>query len=199
MTTPGRFAALKLLGHETNASVMLFEETIPAGTKSLFHQHRDSDEVAWILAGEITFRIGDEVTVGGLGTCAFFPRNVPHAWKNARSSASVTAGKSSAQTRFERWRRIEPLEETATAPQATRGAVTLRDSSRARPDRRGSLQWEHNGCRWWPQRDTIPFVHWTLAGLYGPPSPTRPPAGPKGPAQARGWPGPLLTSTESGR
>jgi len=124
MTTPGRFAALKLLGHETNASVMLFEETIPAGTKSLFHQHRDSDEVAWILAGEITFRIGDEVTVGGPGTCAFFPRNVPHAWKNARSSASVTAGKSSAQTRFEGWRRIEPLEETATAPQATRGEVT---------------------------------------------------------------------------
>ena len=34
------------------------------------------------LAGEITFKIGDEVTVGGPGTCAFFPRNVPHAWKN---------------------------------------------------------------------------------------------------------------------
>jgi len=28
MTTPGRFAALKLLGHETNESVMLFEDTI---------------------------------------------------------------------------------------------------------------------------------------------------------------------------
>jgi quercetin dioxygenase-like cupin family protein len=67
---------------------MLFEETIPAGTKSLFHQHRDSDEVAWILAGEITFRIGDEVTVGGPGTCAFFPRNVPHEWKNTGSETS---------------------------------------------------------------------------------------------------------------
>ena len=47
-----------------------------------------SDEVAWILAGEITFRIGDEVTVGGPGTCAFFPRNVPHAWKNTGSETS---------------------------------------------------------------------------------------------------------------
>jgi quercetin dioxygenase-like cupin family protein len=82
MTAPGRFAALKLLGHETNESIMLFEETVPAGTKSLFHLHRDSDEVAWVLAGEITFKIGDEVTVGGPGTCAFFPRNVPHAWKS---------------------------------------------------------------------------------------------------------------------
>jgi len=64
---------------------MLFEETVPAGTRSLFHLHRDSDEVAWVLAGEITFKIGDEVTVGGPGTCAFFPRNVPHAWKSTGS------------------------------------------------------------------------------------------------------------------
>jgi uncharacterized cupin superfamily protein len=61
---------------------MLFEETVPVGTKSLFHLHRDSDEVAWVLAGEITFKIGDDVTVGGPGTCAFFPRDVAHAWKN---------------------------------------------------------------------------------------------------------------------
>ena len=85
MGAPGRFAALKLFGHETNESVMLFEETVPVGTKSLFHLHRDSDEVAWGLAGEITFKIGDDVTVGGPGTCAFFPRNVPHAWKSTGS------------------------------------------------------------------------------------------------------------------
>lgn len=80
--TPGRSFALKLLGRETNESIMLFEETLPAGTASLHHLHRDSDEVAWVLAGEITFQIGDEVTVGGPGACAFMPRNVPHAWKN---------------------------------------------------------------------------------------------------------------------
>jgi len=82
MDGPGRFAALKLLGHETNASVMMFEETVPPGTKSTLHLHHDSDEVAWVLAGEITFMIGGEVGVGGPGTCAFFPRNVPHAWKS---------------------------------------------------------------------------------------------------------------------
>jgi hypothetical protein len=70
--TPGRSFALKLLGRETGESVMLFEETLPAGTASLFHLHRDSDEVAWVLAGWFTFKIGDEVTVGGPGTCAFF-------------------------------------------------------------------------------------------------------------------------------
>jgi len=82
MAAPGRFAALKLLGHETNGSIMMFEETLPPGTKSLFHLHHDSDEVAWVLAGEITVLIGDQVSVAGPGTCAFFPRGVRHAWKN---------------------------------------------------------------------------------------------------------------------
>jgi quercetin dioxygenase-like cupin family protein len=83
--TPGRSFALKLLGRETNESIMMFEETVPAGTQSLYHLHRDSDEVAWVLAGEITFKIGEKVSAGGPGTCAFMPRDVPHAWKNTGS------------------------------------------------------------------------------------------------------------------
>ena len=79
---PDRFSHLKLLTDQTNGSIMMFEQAVPAGTKSWFHLHHNSDEVAWVLAGEITFKIGDEVTVGGPGTCAFFPRNVPHAWKS---------------------------------------------------------------------------------------------------------------------
>ena len=38
--------------------------------------------MAYVLSGEITFKIGDEVTVGGPGACAFMPRGVPHAWKS---------------------------------------------------------------------------------------------------------------------
>ncbi len=86
--TPGRFFDLKLLGGETGESIMMFEETLPPGTTSLHHLHRDSDEVAWVLAGEITFMIGDEVTIGSPGTCAFMPRDVPHAWKNTGSEAA---------------------------------------------------------------------------------------------------------------
>ena len=83
--TPGRSFAMKLLGRETGDSIMMFEETLPPGTASLHHLHRDSDEVAWVLAGEFTFKIGDEVTIGGPGTCAFMPRDIPHAWKNTGS------------------------------------------------------------------------------------------------------------------
>ena len=79
---PGRSAALKLLGGQTAESVMLFEETAPPGTATTLHLHYDSDEVAYVLSGEITFLIGDKVTVGGPGSCAFIPRTVPHAWKS---------------------------------------------------------------------------------------------------------------------
>jgi quercetin dioxygenase-like cupin family protein len=86
--SPGRFFDLKLLGRESGESIMMFEETLPPGTTSLYHLHRDSDEVAWVLAGEISFKIGDEVSVGGPGTCAFMPRDVPHAWKNTGSETA---------------------------------------------------------------------------------------------------------------
>src|ERR1700704_8776 len=79
--SPGRSFSLKLRGGETGDSIMMFEET-PAGTKSTFHLHHDSDEVAYVLSGEVTFKIGDAVTVGGAGAYAFMPRGVPHAWKN---------------------------------------------------------------------------------------------------------------------
>lgn len=79
---PGRFFDLKLVGRDTGEGIMMFEETLPAGTASTHHLHHDSDEVAWVISGEFTFKIGDEVTVGGPGTCAFMPRDIPHAWKN---------------------------------------------------------------------------------------------------------------------
>jgi quercetin dioxygenase-like cupin family protein len=81
-TSPDRTFSLMLRGSETGDSIMMFESTATAGTRSTFHLHRDSDEVAYILGGEVTFKIGDLVTVCGPGTCAFMPRGVPHAWKS---------------------------------------------------------------------------------------------------------------------
>jgi mannose-6-phosphate isomerase-like protein (cupin superfamily) len=71
---PGRSAALKLLAGHIGDRIMLLEKTAPAGTETTFHLHRDSDEVAWVPSGEITFKIAEEVTVGATGTCVFLPR-----------------------------------------------------------------------------------------------------------------------------
>jgi quercetin dioxygenase-like cupin family protein len=61
---------------------MMFEEVAPPDTATDLHLHRDSNEIAYVLAGEITFNIGGETWVGGPGACAFMPRGVPHAWKS---------------------------------------------------------------------------------------------------------------------
>jgi mannose-6-phosphate isomerase-like protein (cupin superfamily) len=83
MAAPGRAAALMLQSDETAGRVMVFEETVPAGTAGgPLHRHHNSDEVMYILSGEVSCQIGDRVTVGGPGTCAFMPRGVPHAWRN---------------------------------------------------------------------------------------------------------------------
>jgi mannose-6-phosphate isomerase-like protein (cupin superfamily) len=81
-TPAGRSFALKLGVGETDGSIMMFEETAPTGTKSTLHLHHDSDEVAYVLSGEITFLLGDDVTVAGPGSCTFLPRGVRHAWKS---------------------------------------------------------------------------------------------------------------------
>ena len=87
--TPERSIMLKLQCDETDGSIMMFEATAPVGAKSTLHLHHDSDEVAYVLSGEITFLIGDDVTVGGPGTCAFMPRGVRHAWKSTGTSAGL--------------------------------------------------------------------------------------------------------------
>src|SRR6516162_1704088 len=79
--TSGRSYTLKLLGGATGDSNMMFEETLPAGTRSTFHLHHDSDEVAYVLEGELTCLIGDDITVCRPGDSAFIPRGVQHAWK----------------------------------------------------------------------------------------------------------------------
>lgn len=79
---PGWSNVVKLQCDETGGSTMVFEANVPAGTKSTLHLHHDSDEVAYVLSGEVTFLIGDDVMVGGPGTCALMPRGIRHAWKS---------------------------------------------------------------------------------------------------------------------
>ena len=112
----GQVVTMKLFGRETGESVTLFEQTVPAGSKnSWLHLHRDSDEVAWVLEGEFTFKIGETVTTGGPGTCAFLPRNVPHAWKN---SGPTTGRALFLYTPAAAGRHIEEMRERPRGPQS---------------------------------------------------------------------------------
>jgi quercetin dioxygenase-like cupin family protein len=82
-----RHYTVKLPSSATDGSAMLFEEVVPPGTKSTFHLHHDSDEVAYVLAGEITFWVAGKTTVGRAGDVCFMRRGLAHAWKSTGAEA----------------------------------------------------------------------------------------------------------------
>jgi len=77
----------KLLSDQTGNRVVVFEEVMPAGCGTPLHLHHPSDEIMYVLSGEFTFQIGEEVSSGGAGTCVFMPRGIAHAWKNSGAEA----------------------------------------------------------------------------------------------------------------
>jgi quercetin dioxygenase-like cupin family protein len=83
----GRLATFKMGSGETGGSVAIFEEVTPHGTVTPYHLHHDSDEIIYVLSGQMTFKIGEDVTVGGPGTYAFMPRGLAHAWRNSGRDA----------------------------------------------------------------------------------------------------------------
>jgi len=64
-TTGGAFGLVE--GHE-----------MPPGFESPYHMHTKEDEAFYVLEGEIAFIVGGQWMVGGPGTYAFGPRNIPH-------------------------------------------------------------------------------------------------------------------------
>jgi quercetin dioxygenase-like cupin family protein len=87
MVEAGRSASFNLLSEHTGNRVVVFEEVMPAGCGTSLHLHHTSEEVMYVLSGEFTFKIGERVTSGGAGTCAFMPRGIAHAWKNSGADA----------------------------------------------------------------------------------------------------------------
>jgi glyoxylate utilization-related uncharacterized protein len=59
----------------------------PAGDQPPLHIHRDSDEAFYVLEGELTLWIGDEVHVLRAGDSVIAPRGVPHTLRNGDGGA----------------------------------------------------------------------------------------------------------------
>ena len=57
-------------------------ETVPGPGVSPPLHHHDFDEAFYVMAGELTFRLRDELTTVGPGELAFAPRGVPHTYAN---------------------------------------------------------------------------------------------------------------------
>jgi quercetin dioxygenase-like cupin family protein len=79
---PGRPTTFKLLSEQTSGSVSVLEELVPVGAGTPLHIHHTSDEIIFLLAGELTIRLGIRVSTIGAGTWVFIPKGTAHGWKN---------------------------------------------------------------------------------------------------------------------
>lgn len=81
---------------QTDNALALVEFTLPQGAEPPRHIHTREDEVFYVLEGEVTFTIGDEVLHAKAGDAAFGPRQVPHQFQittpQARMLTLITPG-----------------------------------------------------------------------------------------------------------
>jgi quercetin dioxygenase-like cupin family protein len=80
--------AVLLRSEQSDGQVAIVENRLPphwAGPP--LHKH-DFDEGFYVLEGELTFQVGDEVVVKRAGEFAFAPRNVVHTLANHSDQAA---------------------------------------------------------------------------------------------------------------
>jgi mannose-6-phosphate isomerase-like protein (cupin superfamily) len=74
----------KLLGADTNGLFSVVEHPLDAGALGAPpHTHHNEDEYSYILEGEVTVMLGDEVITAGPGTLIAKPRGLIHTFWNA--------------------------------------------------------------------------------------------------------------------
>ena len=69
-------------GEDTNGKYALWEALVPPGGGPPPHVHSREEEGFYVLEGEITFQIGGERLVAGVGTFANMPVGTPHSFRN---------------------------------------------------------------------------------------------------------------------
>jgi len=76
----GLLATIKANGEQTGGRYSLVEILAPDGYGSVLHVHHREDEGFWILEGELTFYVGDQIIKAHPGSFLFGPKDVPHAF-----------------------------------------------------------------------------------------------------------------------
>lgn len=73
----------KVTAEDSGGSLMIEEWGLPPGQMIPPHTHAREDECSFVLEGELTCGVGDEIVVAPAGSYVVKPRGVPHAFYNA--------------------------------------------------------------------------------------------------------------------
>jgi quercetin dioxygenase-like cupin family protein len=83
LSARGSDMVFKATAENTNNAFSFMERTLPpGGRRPPRHVHLEADEAFYILAGEVTFWLDDEITVGTGGSFVLAPGGVMHSFGN---------------------------------------------------------------------------------------------------------------------
>jgi mannose-6-phosphate isomerase-like protein (cupin superfamily) len=83
LTARGNVMAFKAVAAQTGGDFSLMERTVPPGARMPPpHRHVNCSEAFFVLAGTITFRLGEAELSGGAGDFLLVPRGVGHTFGN---------------------------------------------------------------------------------------------------------------------
>jgi quercetin dioxygenase-like cupin family protein len=71
-------AVIKATAADTGGQMCIVDVTEGPGSEAPLHVHHREDEAFWILEGDVTLQIGDQIIEAHAGDYAFGPRDIPH-------------------------------------------------------------------------------------------------------------------------
>jgi quercetin dioxygenase-like cupin family protein len=78
----GGIWTMKASAAQTGGAFTLFEDSMVRGKATPLHLHPNEDETFYVLEGELTFQLRDELLTARPGSIVFAPRDVPHTLAN---------------------------------------------------------------------------------------------------------------------
>lgn len=83
----GHLVSILARGKDTGGQFSAMEAIVRKGYEPPHHVHDHDDEAYYVIEGQFTFRIGEEVVEAGPGDMVFLPKGVPHSWTVEESGA----------------------------------------------------------------------------------------------------------------
>ena len=76
----GALVTIKAVGEQSAGGVCVVEVDGPQGMASPVHVHRREDEWFYVIEGEVSFYVGDDVFEASAGSFVYGPRDLAHAF-----------------------------------------------------------------------------------------------------------------------
>ena len=83
----GELDTIKATAPQTGGLFGLKESRAARGSGPPLHVHEHEDEACYVLEGEVTFFVGDDLISASTGTWVYLPRRIPHSLRIESSEA----------------------------------------------------------------------------------------------------------------